>query len=224
MKFDPLRHHRHSIRLKGYDYARAGAYFVTMCAWHREMIFGEVVEGEMRLSEAGQSVCDVWEGLPTHYAHVELDAFVVMPNHVHGIIVLVDDEVGADVRTGRIGAGLRPAPTPTAPTTTTPTTTAPTTTAPTTTTPTSRRHGLPEIVRALKSFSARGINEFRATPGVPVWQRNYYEHIIRNERALNAIRQYIANNPLKWSLDRDNPTQRRAEANTVEDYLNEVSV
>ncbi|MEK7442621.1 MAG: transposase, partial [Chloroflexota bacterium] len=118
MKFDPLRHHRHSIRLKGYDYSRAGAYFVTMCAWHREMIFGEVVEGEMRLSEAGQMVCDVWEGLPTHYAHVELDAFVVMPNHVHGIIVLVDDEVGADVRTGRIGAGvgagvgagLRPAP------------------------------------------------------------------------------------------------------------------
>ena len=106
MKFDPLRHHRHSIRLKGYDYSRAGAYFVTMCAWHREMIFGEVVEGEMRLSEAGQMVCDVWEGLPTHYAHVELDAFVVMPNHVHGIIVLVDDEVGADVRTGRIGAGV----------------------------------------------------------------------------------------------------------------------
>ncbi|WP_232280630.1 transposase [Chloroflexus aggregans] len=95
-----------------------------------------------------------------------MDAFVVMPNHVHGIVVIV-------------GAGLKPAPTTT-------------------------RHGLPEIVRQFKTFSARRINEMRGTPGVSVWQRNDDEHIIRNEESLNCIREYIANNPLKWQLEREN--------------------
>ncbi|BCX13327.1 MAG: hypothetical protein KatS3mg067_2265 [Thermosynechococcus sp.] len=171
------RPNRRSIRLKGYDYSQAGAYFITICTKDRACLFGEVVDGEMRLNDFGQVVHGVWNNLPNHYAGVEMDAFVVMPNHVHGIVVIV-------------GAGLKPAPTTTAAPTTT--------TAPT-------QHGLPEIIRGFKTFSARRINELRSTPGVPVWQRNYYEHIIRNEESLHRIREYIANNPLKWQLDQENP-------------------
>ena len=161
-------HRRRSLRLRGYDYSWAGAYFVTVCTYNRACLFGEIVNGEMRLNGVGQVARRVWDGLPRHYRHVELDAVVVMPNHVHGILTLV-------------GAGFKPAPTP--------------------------RHGLPEIVRAFKTFSARRINGLRHTPGVPVWQRNYYEHIIRNETALNRVRQYIMDNPARWAEDPENPTR-----------------
>ncbi len=168
-RYDTNRHHRRSIRLKGYDYSRAGAYFVTICTQNRAHLFGEVVEGEMRLNTFGEIVQAVWFDLPHHYGHVQLDAFVVMPNHVHGIIVLTADP---------IGAGFKPAPT--------------------------GRYPLSEVVRAFKTFSARRINHMRGTPGVPVWQRNYYEHIIRNDRELNAIRRYIFDNPQHWYADQYN--------------------
>jgi len=154
----------------------------------------------MHLNEYGRIVRDVWFDLPNHVSNVVLDAFVVMPNHVHGIVVIVNgDVVGVGVDgTDSVGAGSEPAPTAT---TTTP---APTTTAEPTPTPT-KRHGLPEIVRQFKTFSARRINEHRGTTGKPVWQRNYYEHIIRDDASLNRIRQYILNNPIKWALDKENP-------------------
>ncbi len=109
-------------------------------------------------------------------SNVQLDAFVVMPNHVHGIIVITNPVVAG---AGCVGAGSEPAPT--------------------------KSYGLPEIVLQFKTFSARRINDVRGTPGTPVWQRNYYEHIIRNERSLNRIRQYIAENPMRWAFDRENP-------------------
>ncbi len=173
-RYDPRRHHRRSIRLKGYDYRRPGAYFVTCCTYDHEALFGEVEDGEMVLNELGVIVQQVWDDLVNHYGHVYLDAFVAMPNHVHGIIVLMDEPgvVG-------VGAGLKPAPTP-------------------------KRHGLPEIVRGFKTFSARRINERRGTPGVPVWQRNYYEHIVRDEHALRRIQNYILHNPANWELDIEN--------------------
>lgn len=177
-EYNPNRHHRRSIRLKGYDYTLAGAYFVTICIYHWDCLLGDVRDGEMVLSEYGRIVQHTWDDLPNHYPHVELDAWIIMPNHVHGIIVLTD--VGA----GHVGAGLRPAPT---------------------TGKSPRRHDLPEIVRAFKSFSAYRINRLRNSPGIPVWQRNYYEHIIRTERVLQAIRQYISDNPIRWHLDRYNP-------------------
>ncbi len=90
---------RRSIRLKGYDYAQAGAYFVTVCTQERACLFGDVVDGEMLLSDAGRIVQTVWEALPNHYPYADLDAWIIMPNHVHAVIVL-----GAGV-----GAGLRPA-------------------------------------------------------------------------------------------------------------------
>jgi putative transposase len=162
---DPQGRRRRSIRLQGYDYAQVGAYFVTVCAHNRACVFGEIVNGEMRLNDAGRMLHAVWEDLPHHYAGIELDAFVVMPNHVHGIIFIV-------------GAGFKPAPT---------------------------KYGLPEIVRGFKTFSSRRINESRGTPGTRVWQRNYYEHIIRNDESLDRIREYIANNPMQWEWDVENP-------------------
>ena len=203
MKYNPEIHHRRSIRLQGYDYSQAGAYFVTICTQNRECLFGDIVNGEMRLNEVGRVVESVWDGLPGHYAHVELDAMVIMPNHFHGVIVLTPvgagdvgaGDVGAggvragdvragDVRAGDVRAGLKPAPTPTA-----------------------VRHGLSEIVRALKTFSSRRINELRQTPGSKLWQRNYWEHIVRNESELNRIREYILANPAHWELDKLHPDQ-----------------
>jgi REP-associated tyrosine transposase len=164
---------RRSIRLRGYDYSLAGAYFVTVCVRKQEFLFGDVVEGEMRLNDAGWIVQATWDGLPSHYAGVRIDAFVIMPNHVHGIIVLTERDVGA---------GFKPAPTDEC-----------------------RRHGLSEIVRGFKTFSSRRINELHETPGVSVWQRNYYEHIIRNDDSMNRIRKYIVDNPARWAFDRENP-------------------
>jgi REP element-mobilizing transposase RayT len=174
---------RRTMRLQGYDYSQAGAYFITIVTQGRMCLFGDVVDGETRLNDAGRLAQAVWDELPRHYPNVELDAFVIMPNHVHGIIVLVGAGLKpalAGVGDG-LGAGLKPAPTKCAP--------------------------LSEIVRAFKTFSARRVNEYRRAPGLSVWQRNYYEHIIRSEKALDRIREYIATNPLQWSMDRENPAK-----------------
>ena len=170
LKPAPALHHRRSIRLRGYDYTLAGAYFVTICTQARVCLFGDIVVDKMRLNAAGQLLQAAWDALPDHYPHVELDEFVIMPNHVHGIIVLNSD----------------PAVTTT-------------------------RHGLPEIVRALKTFSSRHINEQNQTEGVQLWQRNYWEHVIREESELNSIREYIQNNPLQWEMDQLNPAKTSAE-------------
>lgn len=193
-RYDPERHHRRSIRLAGYDYGAAGAYFVTVCTHGRSPLFGGVVDGRTRVTEAGRFVWSAWLPLPLHHRHVCLDAFVVMPDHVHGIVWSRGEP--APVRGGArsrpqpqgrlVGAGLRPAPTE----------------------PASARDparppdpapvALPEIVRAFKSFSARSINGHRGTPGRPVWQRNYYEHIVRDAGALRRIRAYVRANPDRW--------------------------
>ncbi len=98
MKYDPQKHHRCSIRLRGFDYALTGAYFVTIVTLGRESLLGEIVNGEMRLNANGEIVYACWDDLPSHYANVELDKFVVMPNHVHGIIVLTGGDVGVGGR------------------------------------------------------------------------------------------------------------------------------
>ena len=198
MTYNPEIHHRRSIRLKEYDYSRTGAYFLTVCAWKKENIFGEIKNSEMLLNKYGEIVMKCWDDLPSHYHQAQLDEFVIMPNHVHGVIVIdrttnndvTRHSVGAGLKPDRIDAdnkdknraGLKPAPT--------------------------RQHGLPEIVRAFKTFSSRRINETRNNPGVPLWQRNYYEHIIRDEQELHAIREYIRYNPLKWDEDEENPNMK----------------
>jgi REP element-mobilizing transposase RayT len=183
VKFDPQKHHRRSIRLKGYDYSQSGVYFVTIVVWQREYLFGEIVDGKMVLNEFGKIVQRAWFDLPKHYPHVQLGTFCIMPNHVHAVIIFIESTVGA----GLVGVGLRPTPTEPAPT----------------------RHPLSEIVRAFKSFSARQINELRKTQGIPVWQRNYYERIIRNDEEHNRIHLYIDTNPANWTEDNENPVNAK---------------
>jgi putative transposase len=198
------KYHRRSIRLRGYDYAQDGAYFVTICTHNREALFGDVIDHQMNLNQLGEIVWQQWQALPVHYPHIELDAFVVMPNHVHGIMVLMGNDVGAGVGaqerpsviTCGVGAGLRPAPTDTEIPSKIETNAS-------LRQPIPKRHTLSEVVCAFKSFSARQINLQRQTVGGRCWQRNYFEHIIRNEQSLNAIRQYIELNPSNWLHDPD---------------------
>jgi putative transposase len=196
MTYDPQRHHRHSIRLKGYDYTRAGAYFVTICAQERVEIFGNIVNGDMDLNAFGHIVQTAWFDLPRHYPHIQLDAFCIMPNHVHGIIVFIDRHVGAGLKGDMFqpdklmyGKGSMPEDNKTRPYDRIP-----------------KIHPLSEIVRAFKSFSARRINRLRKTRGLPVWQRNYFETILRNENHYNRIRTYILENPRRWQEDPLHPS------------------
>jgi len=309
MPYDPQRHHRRSIRLKGYDYRQPGAYFVTICTQDRACLFGEVVDGEMRLNDAGRMVERWWRELNRKFPHIRTDVFVVMPNHIHGIIVIEpvkpvgadprvcpdgewdapmgasrpdgpdaqrgahagvprpggsDDELGAHVgaprpggpdahRGAHVGAPLpggfddelgahagvpRPggpdaqrgahigaplpggsdahrgahigAPLPGGSDDELGTHAG----VPRPGGPDAHRGAhvgasLPEIVQWFKTMTTneyiRGVKQSGWTPfRGRLWQRSYYEHIIRNEESLNRIRRYIAENPLRWHVDREN--------------------
>jgi REP element-mobilizing transposase RayT len=141
----------------------------------------------VKLSDEGRIVEEAWFALPRHYPSLALDAFVIMPNHVHGILVLRD-----------VGAGFKPAPTAAA-------------------RRSLRRHAIPEIVRAFKTFSARQINVRQQAVGRHVWQRGYYDHVVRDDRDLGRIRDYIFANPLRWSMDRENPL--RTESDPFDSWL-----
>ncbi len=175
MPYNPNQHHRRSIRLPAYNYTQAGAYFVTICTDQREWLFGEVVDGEMRLNEYGQIVEEEWLQTSIIRPYVQLDTFVIMPNHFHAIVVITDDGRGTAPPcpyTGQFGKPIA--------------------------------GSLPTIMRSFKSAVTKRINALRNTPTAPVWQRNYHEHVIRDETALDAIRAYIANNPFHWAADRYN--------------------
>lgn len=174
MTYEPGKHRRRSIRLKGYDYSKSGAYFITIVTRNRACLFGKVVNGEIRLNDAGRMVVTEWEMIPERFPTVALDAFIVMPNHVHGIIVITNAAIVHD------GATTRVAPT------------------------------LGDVVGAFKSRVTveyiRGVKTSGWTPfHRDLWQRNYYEHIIRNKDALNRIRKYITDNPARWLFDYENP-------------------
>jgi putative transposase len=184
MNYDPTRHHRRSIRLPAYDYAQAGAYFVTMVTHKRQCLFGEIVGGQMRLATHGQVVSEQWLRSALVRGEIELDAFVVMPNHIHGIVIM-------RVQPMAVGAhGCAPlhgrAPLPSSSLYRPP-------------------RSLGSLVAGFKSAATKRINEIRGTLGVPVWQRNYYERVIRNSEELNRVRQYIIDNPAHWEEDRENP-------------------
>ena len=152
---------RPHLRLPGYDYTLAGAYFVTTVTHHRECLFGEICGETMILSPAGKIVHQVWLDLPKHYASIEIGSLIVMPNHTHGIIWMKESQ--------------------------------------------SARPALSEVMRALKSFSARRINMIRKTPGAAVWQREFHDRIIRNDHELERIDAYIRENPRLWNEDQENP-------------------
>jgi REP element-mobilizing transposase RayT len=174
--YDPDKHHRHSIRLRNYDYSQAGGYFITLCTQGRECLFGEIVSAEMRLSKYGQTVQDEWLPTAAIRHEVKLDVFQIMPNHFHGIVIITP-QVGVP---GSVGAHGR-APLHRGP------------------------RSLGSLVAGFKSVVTRRINEMRNTAVAPVWQRNYYEHIIRSKNELDRIRQYILDNPAKWLEDVENP-------------------
>jgi REP element-mobilizing transposase RayT len=171
MKYNPDIHHRRSIRLRGYDYTSGGAYFVTVNTHARECLFGQIAGDELSLNAYGEIALECWLEIPTHCPQADIDAFVVMPNHIHGILVLIDDmdpalDAPAQERFGKPVAG-----------------------------------SLPTIVRLYKAAVTRRINELRGAPGIPIWQRNYYEHIIRDHEALTRIRTYIITNPTRWKVE-----------------------
>ena len=193
MIYNPEIHHRRSIRLKGYDYSQMGAYFVTVCVKDRHCLFGDVEQGEIMLNDAGNMVKTWWLSIPDKYRYVELDECMMMPNHFHGIIKIV-------------GADQRVCPDPSVPENFNET----------------RKKGehknkgehmgspLPRIIQWFKTMTtneyirgidAQGWERFNGK----LWQRNYYEHIIRDEKELNRIREYIVNNPMQWDLDSENP-------------------
>ncbi len=182
MKYNPDKHHRRSIRLKGHDYTSPSAYFITICTHQRQCLFGEIVDGEMRLNKMGEITETCWQAIPDHFSRVQLDRFVVMPNHLHGIIFITDTCRGTAL----------PCPYPTMQ-------------------PEEGKFGqsivgsLPTIVGSFKSAATKQINMMRNASGTPVWQRNYYDHIVRNEESLHRLRQYIQNNPFSWQKDQLHP-------------------
>ena len=176
MSFDPSIHHRKSIRLKGYDYSREGLYFITICTQDRKCLFGEIVDGKMILNDFGKNADKCWLDIPKHFPNAILHEHIVMPNHVHGIIELTQG------REGNVGAEnflpLRG------------------------TTP----HSIGSIVKGFKIGVTKFFRNNYESIGDPkpahIWQRNYHEHIIRNEKSYQRISEYIINNPDRWSDDK----------------------
>jgi len=184
MKYDPQKHHRRSIRIPGYDYSQAGAYFITMVTHGGACSFGGVVDGEVRLSDFGLIADECWRLIPEHFPAVELSAYVVMPNHVHGIIILHDrDGRGTpdNHSTGTIYRARTPVEQFQKPTV----------------------GSIPTIIRTYKAAVTRRIG--RELNFINIWQRNYYEHIIRSDDEHARIHQYIESNPANWATDRQNP-------------------
>ena len=171
---DFKRRNRSSIRLPGYDYTQPGTYFLTLCTQNRECVFDEVREGEMHLNPAGEIVKEEWLNTARVRPHITLDAFVVTPNHIHGIIMMGKPLVGATRRvaptrgpvSGSVGA----------------------------------------IIGQFKSITTKRLSALKNPFEGAIWQRNYYEHIVRHEDALRRIRGYIFLNPQKWKKDRENPS------------------
>jgi len=193
MTYNPEIHQRRSIRLKRYDYSQPGAYFVTICAWNKECLFVDVEQGETMLNEYGEIIMKCWDTIPSHFVNVGCDEFVVMPNHIHGVIFINNCRGEVSSPFSEIVA-----------------TNSKTKTAPIQgrETPPPRKITLGQIVAYFKYQSAKRINDISNTPGTPVWQRNYYEHIIRDDRELQAFREYIRYNPIKWNEDEENPEMK----------------
>ena len=183
MVFNPDKHHRRSIRLKDFDYSQPGAYFITICTYNRECLLGDVVNSDVLHSVVGQVAVAEWVRSAQIRREIVLDEFIVMPNHIHGVVMLSPPDAGAtNPVPSAVGAtGRSPLPKGPSP------------------------KSIGAFVAGYKSSVTKRINEIRNTPGAPVWQRNYYEHVIRNEDELNRKREYIRNNPSKWESDSENP-------------------
>lgn len=165
-----LLKHRRSLRLSGYDYSQVGAYFITICVKDRKCLLGSIRNDRMQLNSHGRIAAYSWNWLSQAYDYVELDEYVIMPNHLHGIIIITN-----------FRGGSRTAPTDEC-----------------------KVKPLGRLIGAFKTISTKQMNLIRKITGVPFWQRNFHEHVIRDDHSLNRIRDYILANPLRWGLDREN--------------------
>lgn len=154
---------RKSMRLRDYDYSQQGVYFVTICSYKKLHVFGEITDGEMILNDMGRAVVNTLETLPQRFPGIDVDAYVVMPNHVHGILAIITNS-GPDQQDRR-------------------------------------KMLLSKAVGYMKMNAAKRINSMLQRRGVPVWQRNYYERILRDQYELDSVRDYIATNPMRWAED-----------------------
>jgi len=172
---------RKSIRLPAYDYSLFGAYFITICVKDMKCILGDVIEKEMNLNRFGKVADSMWSEIANCYDNVDLDEFIIMPNHMHGIIIIGPFHEKESSSTGFVGAIQE---------------------SPAMTILQRRRMLLSKIVGRYKMRSAKKINQERKTPGISVWQRSFYKHIIRNDDDLFNIRDYIVKNPINWSKEK----------------------
>jgi REP element-mobilizing transposase RayT len=175
-KFDPQKHHRRSIRLKGYDYASEGAYYVTIITQNRECLFGEIIDGEIHLTKYGEIVEKGWIEISIHFPNVETGTFIVMPNHVHGIILIRGKVISPNYQGNDILC----------------------------------KPSLGQIIAYFKYQSTKEMNAMEHTGTITkFWQRNYYEHIIRNDKELRQKTDYILDNPSRWDRDQENPNNKK---------------
>ena len=183
------RRQRRSTRLPGYDYSSPGAYFVTICVREGECLLGEVVGAEMRFNEFGRIAHEFWADVPVHFPNVSVDSFVIMPNHLHSIVVIREEGGETPPLQDRDRRGAETAPSAAS------------------ASPQSRikRPTLGQIVGYYKHETTRQINQVRESAGVVFWQRNYWEHVIRSEESLNRIREYVQTNPERWLEDQLHP-------------------
>jgi len=189
MQYNPDLHHRQSLRLRDYDYSQNGYYFVTICVYNRQNLFGCVDNGKMILNESGEMIKRIWKQIPSKYYGIQIDEFIIMPNHIHGIII-INHNVGAGpcacpdmLYHEVIGRPQGAAPT--------------------------WRLSLSDIIHRYKSFTTKGyIDGVRKyhwpSFNLRLWQRSFYDHVIRDEISLNKIREYIINNPAQWDIDKEN--------------------
>lgn len=183
MPYDPQKHHRRSIRLRGYDYTTPGAYFITICTYQRQHLFGAVVDGTMQVNSYGKIVAEEWLRSAQIRQEIALDGWIVMPNHFHSIVIIqsVTPSSESKLNLSQVEEKQR------------------------------KPKSLATLVAGFKMAVTTRINCERQSPGTPVWQRNYYECIIRDQSALERIRQYILSNPLHWKTDQlhpNNPSKR----------------
>ncbi|TVQ50061.1 MAG: transposase [Gloeocapsa sp. DLM2.Bin57] len=176
-KYNPSEHHRRSIRLPEYDYSQSGMYFITICTYQKQCLFGEINQGQMYLNQIGKMVAQEWLNSAKIRQEITLDEWIIMPNHIHGIVII---EKETDFNQGinhQKGASLAPLQGGRKP------------------------RSLSSFVGGFKSAVTKRIKAISTEPNPPVWQRNFYESIIRNEQKLWQIREYILNNPYRWQQD-----------------------
>ena len=200
---------RRAMRLRGYGYSQPGAYFVSICAQHRKCLFGTIIDGQMRLNEIGEIVVECWNRIPQHFPSVELGEYVIMPNHIHGIIA--SNIVGArSPRPIEAEHSISPTVGARSPRPIEAEHSISPTVGARSPRPTGDSPALGKIVAYFKYQSTKHINQHHNTPGTRIWQRNFYDHVIRDDTDLQRICQYIQDNPMKWALDQlhpDNPSK-----------------